>query len=141
MKINRAVCALIQHDDKFLVVTRRHSEGWGLVGGKVDPGETEEQALQREVFEETHLIVEEFFPIYSAVCGAGEDGKAFFTTTYLVTKVEDINDCIQIEAGIIPLWKDIADFTHDKNNKFKDYNTEVINSYLSIYQNITQLMN
>jgi ADP-ribose pyrophosphatase YjhB (NUDIX family) len=48
MKINRAVCALIEHNGKFLVVIRCNSENWGLVCGKVDPVETEQQALMEK---------------------------------------------------------------------------------------------
>ena len=45
------------HDDKFLILKRHpaKSQGntWGLPAGKVDTGETDVQAAQRELFEES----------------------------------------------------------------------------------------
>lgn len=56
-----AVAALIaDEDDRLLLVRRARDPGkgkWGLPGGFVDRKETIEQALAREVFEETQLVV------------------------------------------------------------------------------------
>lgn len=55
------VAALIESDGKFLVCLRRRSSSFGLMwefpGGKVEPGETPEQALEREVREELDIEV------------------------------------------------------------------------------------
>lgn len=54
-----AVGALIVNEmDQLLLVRRARDPGkgqWGLPGGFVDRGETIEEALTREVYEETHL--------------------------------------------------------------------------------------
>lgn len=52
-----AVCALVVREDgKVLGVTRKTDHNaWGLVGGKIDPGETAIEAIIREVKEETGL--------------------------------------------------------------------------------------
>lgn len=52
----KAVGCFIEHNNKFLILLRpqtktRNSE-WGLVGGKIVPGETFKQALVREIAEE-----------------------------------------------------------------------------------------
>ena len=53
----QAVCALIFHpeDSNYILgVSRKdNDQAFGLVGGKVDPGETHEQAIIRETYEET----------------------------------------------------------------------------------------
>ncbi len=51
------------HDDRqrLLLVRRAHPPGcglWSLPGGRVEPGETDEQAVAREVLEETALAVD-----------------------------------------------------------------------------------
>ncbi|WP_214801702.1 NUDIX domain-containing protein [Exiguobacterium sp. s194] len=57
-----AVKAVIVQDDRLLIIKRAtddeiHPGTWELVGGKLDFGETLEQSLEREVFEETGLRV------------------------------------------------------------------------------------
>lgn len=53
-----AVCAILPVMGMFLTVSRKddHTK-FGLIGGKVDDGETLETALKREVLEETGLHV------------------------------------------------------------------------------------
>jgi 8-oxo-dGTP pyrophosphatase MutT (NUDIX family) len=53
----KAACVLIQRDDGlFLGVSRKYDTSqFGLPGGKVDPGETPEQAAVRELWEESGL--------------------------------------------------------------------------------------
>jgi 8-oxo-dGTP diphosphatase len=48
-------------DGRLLLIKRGHEPGaglWSLPGGRVEPGETEQQAVTREVLEETSLRVE-----------------------------------------------------------------------------------
>ncbi len=55
------VAALIWDDDKFLICQRPAHRGnpllWEFVGGKVEPGETKEQALVRECQEELGITI------------------------------------------------------------------------------------
>ena len=55
-KVNKVVAALIWDGDKFLICQRPAHKArgllWEFVGGKVEPGETKEQALIRECREE-----------------------------------------------------------------------------------------
>ena len=55
------VAALIWRDGKFLICQRPKNKKrallWEFVGGKVEPGETKEQALARECREELALYV------------------------------------------------------------------------------------
>ena len=50
------VAAIIYKGDKFLIAQRnlKKSQGglWEFPGGKIEPGESREEALKREIFEE-----------------------------------------------------------------------------------------
>ncbi len=54
--------AIIKDDeDRLLLVLRAHPPGenlWSIPGGRVEPGETDAEAVVREVREETGLVVE-----------------------------------------------------------------------------------
>jgi 8-oxo-dGTP diphosphatase len=63
MKSIEVVAAIIQHDGKTLCVQRGPSKfdyihhKFEFPGGKVEPGETGEQAIMRELKEELHLEI------------------------------------------------------------------------------------
>ncbi len=55
MKTVRVVAAVIRKDDKIFATQRGYGEfkdGWEFPGGKIEEGETSEQALVREIKEE-----------------------------------------------------------------------------------------
>ena len=73
----RIIVAIIRKDDQLLVVNNQSGQGnrWSLPGGQIESGETLEQALRREVEEETGLTVtsssfafltENFMPTHQA---------------------------------------------------------------------------
>lgn len=64
MKTVNVVAALIINQDKVFATQRGYGEfkdGWEFPGGKIEPGETPEQALKREIQEElaTEIRVEQ----------------------------------------------------------------------------------
>ena len=55
MKTLHVVCAVIRKDDKIFATQRgygKFKDGWEFPGGKIEPGETPQQALKREIHEE-----------------------------------------------------------------------------------------
>ena len=67
MKVTEVVAALIWDGDRFFIARRPPEKKrgllWEFVGGKVEPGETHEQALARECREElaANVIVNDIF--------------------------------------------------------------------------------
>ena len=60
LNVAAAVAALIENGERLLVTTRRYPPEAGtldLPGGFVDPGESAEAALRREIQEELHLEI------------------------------------------------------------------------------------
>ena len=61
MKITEVVAALIWDGDKFMICQRPANKArallWEFVGGKVESGETKEQALVRECREELNIFL------------------------------------------------------------------------------------
>ena len=59
--MTEVVAALIWKDDKFMICQRPVHKArallWEFVGGKVEPGETKEQALIRECMEELAIML------------------------------------------------------------------------------------
>lgn len=61
MKIIEVVAAIIQHNNKIFVTRRGYGEFenmWEFPGGKMEMGETREEALRREIKEELELDIE-----------------------------------------------------------------------------------
>jgi len=62
LKINKVIAAVIKKNDTFLIAKRGKQDAlygkWEFPGGKMEPGETEKECLQRELFEEFGVQVE-----------------------------------------------------------------------------------
>ena len=62
-----AVSALIFDEGRILLALRRDIDWWNLPGGGMEIGETVDEAVHREVYEETHLevAIERLVGVYS----------------------------------------------------------------------------
>ncbi len=69
MNTNKAVCGLLFHNNKILSVSRKSNHNdFNLFGGKLENGETWEQALIRECYEETGCSIKIIPIYYEAMC-------------------------------------------------------------------------
>jgi 8-oxo-dGTP diphosphatase len=85
-KPEAAIGALVLKDQKVLLVKRSQSPSkglWALPGGKINLGETLQQAVMREVFEETGVSVIPLQPIYS-FDSIHKDGKGNTQFHYVI---------------------------------------------------------
>ena len=60
MKVVEVVAAVIKDKDKIFITKRGYGEFidmWEFPGGKIEPGETREEALHREIKEELELEI------------------------------------------------------------------------------------
>lgn len=115
-----AVSIIIQRGNRYLSVSRRDDPTkWGLVGGKVDDGESSAQAMKRELFEEVSIDedMKNMQPIYSGVCYGD---VTYWVTTYLLTSGKQFS--IVPEDGLTYAWMTEDELCHPGISPFASYN-------------------
>lgn len=62
-------CAIIQYKDTYLMESRADSDRWAFIGGAMEPDESLEDCILREIREETGLVIPssqvQFVGVYS----------------------------------------------------------------------------
>lgn len=79
------VGAIVRHDDRLLLVRRGRPPGlhqWSILGGRVEPGESQVAAVVREVREETALEVS-VIGLAGVVERAAPDGSTYVISDFL----------------------------------------------------------
>jgi 8-oxo-dGTP diphosphatase len=107
---------------RLLLIKRGHEPGaglWSLPGGRIEPGETDEQAVIREIAEETGLTVACGSLLGTArLPGTGgavievRDYRAVVTDGELIAgdDAADARWADSAEMAVLPLTKGLADF-------------------------------
>lgn len=129
--MKNAVTLLLIQDGLVLAVSRRHNYNqFGLPGGKVDEGEANIFALQREVREETNLRLQiaDLTPIYSNQ-STGDDN--FWTTCYLYTGPRiSPAQLYGNEEGIDVFWRAFDELCDETQSPFAIYNQALKRTYI-----------
>jgi 8-oxo-dGTP pyrophosphatase MutT (NUDIX family) len=137
-ELNKAVAIMIiDKTNRILVVTRKEDTNtWGFPGGKVELNETFEEALIREVKEETNFDISnyEFIPIYTGKCKSNKENVNYWTSCYFL-QIEDAIfedlDIKHLEENVIPKFIDLEKLGCE-DNYFMDYNINVYLNYCLI---------
>lgn len=133
--MKEAVVALIIKDGLILAISRRHNRSkFGLIGGKVDSDESREQALIREVKEETgvHVILSEH--IFTRVEPKERpEGEDFYTYCYYALAWE--GEPHNSEEGEVK-WLTQAELTSPEIGAFADYNARTLTAFKTLFPNI-----
>lgn len=95
-EVRPGACAVIFDDDGKVLLEHRSDNGfWGLPGGAVEVGESVEEAVKREVMEETALLVE-----VKRLVGVYSDPRRYSISSYpdgnVVHWVTVVFECVRI---------------------------------------------
>lgn len=98
----RAVGAIIVDDEgRLLLIQRGHAPAkglWSIPGGRVEPGETDQQALTREIAEETGLTVT-VGALAGVVTRPGRPGTVYEIHDYDATLADGTTGAAQTAAA------------------------------------------
>jgi 8-oxo-dGTP pyrophosphatase MutT (NUDIX family) len=132
--MKQAVVALIIKNGLILGITRRNDKTkYGLIGGKVDPDETLEQALYREVKEETGIKVNSCVEIYKRIeVGDGPTGEDYHSTCFYATDWS--GDPTNSEEGNVA-WLTVEEICSTKA-AFGDYNTKTFEVFKTMFPDV-----
>ncbi|AMD16694.1 DNA mismatch repair protein MutT [Methanobrevibacter sp. YE315] len=102
---------IIKNDDGKILILKRHPlsktdpDTWELPGGKVDPGESFDDALVREIKEETSLDAK-----VGDFAEAVQNDYAHKRTVQLIMYLDDVEGDVKISDEHIDwMWADLGD--------------------------------
>ena len=107
LNIRVGVYAVVIEDNKILLT--RQWEGYSLIGGSVEKGETIEESIVREVKEETGLTIMPDKIIRNAEAQANQSIQLYFTHSQLHGQInnDNITDSEKTYTNGTPEWVDL----------------------------------
>lgn len=117
--MRKAVRAIVIKQDKLLVMKRDKfgHEYYTLVGGHIEPGETPEQALLRELFEETGVNVKNLRQVYIEHASLPYGDQLVYVCDYVSGEPKlkaDSDESLISQMGqnlYLPMWIPVADLS------------------------------
>lgn len=116
------VSALAFRDGKVLACKRRKGALWGYPGGKVDPGESPQEALLREVREETgiSLSLQNASFLYEGICASdGPAGRPYWVYAF-ICQIPDEMEPVPMAGEPPSCWMEPREFL--RLSAFQDFN-------------------
>lgn len=118
-----AVCGIIELGNRIVCVKRKDQESYGLIGGKVDLGETIYEAIIRESLEETGYNLQILFKdgVYIQ-----EDASGYVTYCFKLGLKDNHQEPAQGEVKFLYL---LTKQMLLENSPFTDYNIKALNFF------------
>ena len=110
----RATLMFVIRGQEVLLIEKKRGLGAGMVngpGGKLDPGETAEEAARRELFEEVGVRARGDVEERGTIAFQFSDGLAMHVTVFVAT---DYDGEARETAEAVPLWTRIDDVPYDR---------------------------
>ena len=100
--MNKIVVGIIERNGKFLMVRRKFKEGellWAFPGGAIEDNETEEKAIEREIFEEIDIKILALKKFGERVHPSTSKEICYWLCRYVSgnVKVKDMEDLDKVE--------------------------------------------
>jgi len=106
----RVLASVITRDDRYLICKRpahkRHGLLWEFPGGKVEPGESDLEAVSRELKEELGVAVQQVAPVMYSVQDPGSD----FVIEFLPVEIDGEPMCHEHEAVAWVPTQELTDY-------------------------------
>lgn len=122
-----AVTGFFYKDGLILAVSRKNNPNdFGLPGGKIDPGETPEEALVREIAEETGLTVWSYQHVFIARDAADNNR---YCSTYRINAWQGVISTT--ETGVVR-WVRPEVLTNPATASFHTYNVGLLEHLMKL---------
>ena len=117
-------------DDKLVIGFGGKKNGWGLIGGTIEPTETFDETLKREIIEESNMEVIKWLPIgYQKITDKNGQVKYQLRTACLVRK---LGEFLSDPAGSIKEVKLINPATYKEYFDWGEIGDRIINRALEL---------